>query len=133
MSSVRFFDFLEQSLQVLRDEMPVAHEALVSTLEGRLMSIEADGERRVVSFGAEGLCPHAVDEKVDLAVGLERDTVLDLVDGRISLPRAVTTGRLALRGGVAAISRFDRAFQSYVRGAVRCPSMPGLLNHFRQS
>jgi hypothetical protein len=131
-SSTSFFEFLEQSLAVLRDEMPAAHAAFVSTLEGRRLRIEADGERRVVSFGATGMRAHGGEVRADLEVGFERSTVLDLVDGMISLPAAVLADRLKLRGGLNAIALFDRAFRSYAQGTVRCPSMSGLLDRFRE-
>jgi hypothetical protein len=130
-SSASFFEFLEQSLAVMRQEMPPAYEAFVGVLEGRRLAIEADGERRVVSFDASGLASHGEHEHVELGVAFDRGTVLDLVDGRVSLPEAVLTDRIALRGAPAAVDRFDRALRSYVQGLVRCPSMPSLLIHFR--
>jgi hypothetical protein len=131
-SSTSFFEFLEHSLEVLRDEMPAAHAAFVSTLEGRRLGIDADGERRVLSFGATGVRAHGGEERADLEVEFERSTVLDLVDGLISLPAAVLADRLRLRGGLDAIGLFDRALRSYAQGTVRCPSMPGLLERFRE-
>ena len=131
MSSASFFDFLDQSLAALRAELPAAYDALVGELEGRRLAMTADGERRVVSFGRSGLEAHAQRERVDFEVAFDRGAVLDLVDGRISLPRAILTERIALRGGTDSIARFDLALQNYVQGAVRCPSLPALLGSFR--
>ena len=133
MSSASFFDLLEQSLEVLRHEMPDAHDEFVRTLERRLVSIETDGERRVASFSESGMRTHDTGERADVEIAFGRATVLDLVDGHLSLPHAVMTGRIELRGGIESIGRFDRALQSYVSGAVRCPSMPQVMSSFRWS
>jgi hypothetical protein len=130
-SSASFFDFLEQSLAVLRREMPVAHRAFVDVLAGRRLRIEADGEERVVSFDASGLGWHGERERVDLAVSFDQAAMLDLVDGRMSLPSAVVNGPIKLRGAIETIERFDCALRAYVQGAVRCPSMPGLFSGYR--
>jgi hypothetical protein len=132
-SSASFFDLLEQSLEVLRHEIPDAHDEFVRTLGCRLVSIETDGERRIVSFSGSGMRTHGAGGRADVEIAFGRATVLDLVDGHLSLPHAVMTGRIELRGGVDSIGRFDRALQSYVSGAVRCPSMPRLLSRFRRN
>jgi hypothetical protein len=129
-SSVSFFEFLEESLLVLRREMPAAHRAFVAVLEGRRVSIETEGERWVVSFDGDGVTSHGEPAPVELAVAFDKGAVLDLVEGRVSLPRAVLGGRLGLHGTADAVDCFDRAVRRYVEGAVRCPSMASLLSRY---
>lgn len=126
-----FFELLEASIVVLRAEMPPAYTALRAALGGRTIGLEADGERRRISFDASGMTSTHDREPARLEIALDRSTVLELIDARLALPEAVLEDRLRLRGSWREIDRFDEAFRAYVRGAVRCPSLPALLSRFR--
>ena len=61
-----------------------------------------------------------------------RKTLLDLVDGRMSLLEAILNDLLDVRGDTLPLVRLFDAFTAYLQGAVRAPGMSQLLDRFRE-
>ncbi len=127
-----FAEFLSRSLEILGREMPRSHARLCASMQGRCVAIEVDGPPVLVSFegggcavGPLGVTPPSVE-----AV-LSKQAILDLLDGRDSLEDAVWSDRFFLRAPVRELERFLEALLLYLRGAVRCPSLPALLERYR--
>jgi len=151
-----FADFLARSFDVLAREHPPAHARLRRCMDGRVVHLEVDGHPVDVRFETTGIrvdtprpgARHAgayteADTGAALAAGdpgrdepvmlarLDRATILDLVDGVVSLPDAILADRFHLRADVDTIARFHDALLLYLRGALRCPGFPALMDAYR--
>jgi hypothetical protein len=126
-----FRDYLASALALLARETPLAYQAVAHALDGVALRVRVGGAPFVVSFarGAHAFANARAHADADVASDVA--TLLDLVDGRVSLVPALRSERIALRGSVAVIARFDRALTAFFAGAVRGESFPGLLADFR--
>jgi len=133
MSNADFGAFLERSLELLADEQPAQHRRLCERMAGEAVHFEVDGRRLVMRFEAGGV---ALDARLPVdgatLARLDRSTVLDLVDGVVSLPDAILSDRFHLRADLEGVVRFHDALLLYLRGALRCPGFPALLSAYRQ-
>ena len=66
-----------------------------------------------------------------VVMSVSRRTILDLVDGAISLQDGIIEGRVGVQGGIREAALVPRGLADYLRGAARCPSFPYLLERFR--
>jgi hypothetical protein len=151
-------DFVGTSLELLRREHPPAYAVLCSSMAGRRARLSISGESLALVFSAEHIAverlvperliperlvperleagpaaadvPHAAGEP-ELCLTTDWATILDLVDAQLSITDAVVCGQFDLRGEGRELARFYDALLTYLRGAVRCPSFPGLLDRLR--
>ena len=128
-----FRSFLVRSLDAIAREAPSCHRALSERLAPGRVRLCIDHERMVV-------LPHhdrvaIVDDQPGVPVELSTDsvTLLDLTAGATSFLDAALDDRLVVLGDVDAVGRFYEALIVYLQGAVRSPSLSGLLDEFRQS
>jgi hypothetical protein len=129
-----FASFLSESLEILAREMPRTYARLCATLDGRCVAIEVDAPPVFVSFGASTCEVSPPDETTPtVEAALSKQTVLALIDGRDSLENAVWSDRFLLRAPVDELERFLEGLLLYLRGAVRCPSLPALLDRYRSA
>jgi hypothetical protein len=133
MQRSEFGDFLARSLAVLEREMPRSHARLCAVMRDRCAAFRVDGPPVLLAFGDGGptLGPLA-GTAPGVECELSKQTILDLVDGRLSLEEAVRGDRFLLRAPVRELQVFFEALQLYFRGAVRCPSLPVLLEAYRR-
>jgi hypothetical protein len=132
LSSSRWADsfavLVRRSLVVLRQEHPVAYQALCSQLAGELLLVVVEDEEIRLAFTRD-----AVREVEALAASpttefrTDRRTLIDILEGRSSLLEAVLGDRVYLLGAPRSLWRFHEGLVSYLQGAVRCPSFPPLL------
>jgi hypothetical protein len=123
--------FVEKSLDALEREASQSYLRLCETLDRRRVCIAGDGERFVLRFNDRAVTSAQVDGTEDVFIGLSRDTILELVDGSLRLEDALRLDLLDVRASVGdAAAAFD-GLLVYLRGAIRCPSMPRLLSQFR--
>lgn len=132
MSSADFGEFLAASLELLADEQPRSHARLCDHMAGRAVRFEVDGRAVLVRFerGGARLERDGVDPAATIA-RLDRSTILDLVDGAVSLPDAILADRFHLRAELDDVARFHEALLAYLRGALRCPGFPALMDAYR--
>jgi hypothetical protein len=141
-------DFVGTSLELLRRQHPPAYAVLCSSMAGRRARLSISGESLALVFSAEHIAverlvperieagpaaadvPHAAGEP-ELCLTTDWATILDLVDAQLSITDAVVCGQFDLRGEGRELARFYDALLTYLRGAVRCPSFPGLLDRLR--
>lgn len=130
-STERFGELARRSLDILAREHPQAHAALARRLAGLAAALRIDGERVIlqVEAGVPVISTGAAEVEVELRA--TRRALLRLLDGEASLLDAVRDGSVALSGGIGALARFHDALLDYLRGAVRCPSFPPLLDDLR--
>jgi hypothetical protein len=60
-----------------------------------------------------------------------RQTILDVIDARLTLYEAVIADSIVLEGDIESLAAFHDGLLIYIQGAIRCPSFPALLDHFR--
>ena len=73
--------------------------------------------------------PEAKEPTAELVTS--RNTILSILDARLTLAEAVLSDAIVLKGHVDDLIAFHDGLMTYVRGAVRSPSFPRLLDHFR--
>jgi hypothetical protein len=119
----------------LQHEQPELYAGLCEALAGLRIEIRVDRECLIVGFDSGG---HRLEAEMatepaaaDARFRASRSTVLDVLDGHISLAEAVLTGRLEAYAPLARLLELHDALLLYVNGAVRCPSFSALLDRFR--
>ncbi len=125
--------FLDRSLTILRVEAPDHHAELASTLGRRGLRCEVDGPTVALRFEGSRHALREPDHREEMFLRTDWTTILDLVDGELSLLEALLEERLWLTGSADAVTRFDEALVCYLGGAIRCPSLPALLAELRVS
>jgi hypothetical protein len=126
-------DFIWTSLGALRRECPPAYRLMCEQMAGRDLLVEIDGGAVGLRFHTGQVEPLAWDEQKPPALRLRTSwrTILDLADARQTLVEAAMQGSLDLRGPPAELAVLYEGMLTYLRGAVRCPSFPGLLEAAR--
>lgn len=122
-----FMLLVQHSLEKLEQECPPAYAALCHRLCKHCLRVSVDGEMFSLSLSGSSLrlLPQVLEATVELEAS--RQTLLEVLEGRLPLLDAVLQGRLFLRGTSEALIDFHEALVIYVRGAVRCASLPRLL------
>lgn len=130
-SPERFSTLVRRSLSVLRAEHPESYAVLCRDLRGERLGLAIDGEEMTVAFtgGEAEVLERGGGETVGF--GSARRTLIELLDGRLTLLEAIESGGVYLRGEVAAMARFHDGLVDYLRGAVRCPGFPALMKDLR--
>ena len=125
--------FIEVSLDIMQQECFQAYQVMCRQMEGSAILLIISDESIVLHFH---------NCHVDMLITTEQNspafqvstgvpTILALVDGRSTLLESVLSVEVTLKGEIAEIAQFYAALRTYLRGAVRCPSFPRLLDHFR--
>ena len=123
--------FVEDSLAVLSREAPVSYSTLCATLAGRRVCISCDGDVFALCFGSAAVSTVAARPSDGVHLTVDRPTIFALVDGEFTFEEALREDRLDVRGEVTAVADLFDGLLVYLRGAVRCPSLPPLLADFR--
>ena len=125
--------FVERSLTILAAEAPASYDRLARALAGHAIRVFGHGESFRVGFdvGRVACGPARGDEAI--LASIDKPTILALVDGAVTLEQTLREDRFVLKTAPAlAVLAFD-GLAVYLRGAVRCPSFPGLLAELRSS
>jgi hypothetical protein len=118
-------------VQLLRDEYPEAYFHICDTLQGRSLTLVIDGDETwIVARRFELLFVERL-ERSDVEIRSDSATVLDVIDARLTLNSAIHGGRLVAIGSREDLSACHEALVFFVKGAVRTPSLPLLLQEFR--
>jgi hypothetical protein len=130
-------DFFQVSLQALRQECPEAYQGICGLLAGKDLLVVLDGEPAVrLQFFAHEIALHQVQEPFTadwLRLHTSWQTILDLVDARLSLLEAVYQGQLDFRGEATRLIVLYEAMLLYLRGGLRSPTFPRLLDEVRRT
>ena len=131
MPVAEFSEFLSRSLELIEEEAPTSHRALGRALAGHAVRISVDAPAAVLRFGTAGFAWLEGDAPAEVELRVDRQTLLDLIDARVSLEDSILEDRFHLRGPIDSIVWFDDGLLIYLDGAIRCPSFPTLLAEFR--
>ena len=123
--------FLAQSLALLAREAPGSYERLCHTLAGKRVCVDGDGQRFALRFESHGVETVTASGAENLCAGVDRSTILALIDGAITLDQALRDDDLLIRARVADAATLFDGLSIYLRGAIRCVSFPMLLAEFR--
>jgi hypothetical protein len=123
---------MRRSLEVLEAEHPQAYRALCAQMAGREVLLRIDNEP--VSLAFSGGAARLLLEPQQPAVILDTSqrALLLVIDGDLTLEKAVYDGTIQIRGRVPDLSAFYDGLRLYVQGGVRCPAFPFLLERYRR-
>jgi ubiquinone biosynthesis protein UbiJ len=125
--------FIETSLRTLRREFPAAYDLLCAQLTPLEIHLLIEDESIPLRFRFDQAIILLAPEQPDAELRTTRQTILDVIDARLTLDEAILTDAIRLQGEVEVLQRFHDALITYVSGAVRCPSFPELLTRFREA
>jgi hypothetical protein len=127
-----FFAFLDESLAGIRTDEPEVHCALTQSL-GRLRArLVSDGVAVVVWLDSNSWRMDPGDREADIEVAFNRQTILDLIDGCLTLEEAILREQLLIFGSVDKVETFNDAFLIYIEGLIRMPGTAALVRRYRQ-
>ena len=123
--------FIIRSLDTMRQEYPTAYFLLCGTLAPREVLLIFDDEFVALHFtpGEVRWLPQTANPTVRLRT--TRQSILDVIDGRLTLHQAIESDVITLWGSVDDLALFHEGLLTYIRGAIRCPTFPNLLDRFR--
>jgi hypothetical protein len=133
MPSADFFSFLLTSLSRIAAAEPDAHRSLTDAMGSMRVRLVADGVARIVRFDFPDWRIYAEVSEADLEVALDREIIMDLIDGRLTMEDAIYQERLRVRGSVETIERFHGVLMIYLEGLIRTPEAPVLLESYRRA
>jgi hypothetical protein len=122
---------LAESFAVLAAETPPAWRRFVASLDGRVVELHVDDERFAVVFARGDAVIEAAGRVADARIATSRQTILDVLDARLSLRDAVLGDRLEVIAPMSMMEPLHEGILAYVHGGVRSPSFPSLLMRFR--
>lgn len=125
--------FLDRSLSTLREEMTPAYDRLVQEIRGRTVRLWVDAEPDHVLEESGSIRVVSAPLSFDVEFRASRPVLKALVGGRLTFLDGLLRDRIHLQGSIEDLLVFHDALQTYLRGAVRCPSLPGLLGEFEAS
>ena len=130
MSDRSFTSFLVESFATLRRELPDVYRALCWHFDRREVTITVADELVVLRFEAQQVrrVAHALHPAITVATS--KDSILSLVNARVTLVDAVLSDQLQLRGSPDDLLTFHDGLMIYLHGAVRAPSFPRLLRAY---
>jgi hypothetical protein len=128
-----FFGFLRTSLSRLAAEVPDAHRALAGAMGNLRARLVADGVARTIRFDFSDWTIYAEDSDVDLEVSFDREIIVDLIDGNLTMEDAIYRERLRMRGPIERIERFYDALLIYLEALTRTSGAPAMLQSYRQA
>ena len=131
-SALDFFDYMRRSLSLIATEQPLAHRALTAAVGSMRVRLVANGLSRDVWFEPPEWVISPNGDLVDVEVTFDRDVILDLVDGHLTLAVAIEQERLGLRGVLGRIEAFHAALLIFLEGLVRTSEAPRMLQEYRQ-
>jgi len=126
-----FFTFLRTSLSVLSEEEPEAHRALAAALGNLRARLVADGVARTIRLDSLDWTIYSEASDADLEVAFDRRTILDLIEGSLTIEDAISRERLMMRGPVETIERFHSALMIYLEGLIRAPGTRAILKDYQ--
>jgi hypothetical protein len=111
---------VDDTLACLAMEHPVAHASMRSALADRAIDLVVDNEPTTVSFSASACARVTVETDVD--------TLCAVLLGECEPLYAVLSDRLRIAGKPEDLSCVADALVAFVQGAMRCVSVPALVD-----
>lgn len=124
-------DALEQALAVIRRDQLAAWVQIEDALATLVVECTV-GEERFHVAGASRIGAGPA-ERASACVRTDARTILDLVDGELSLLGAVTAGRLDVTANTSVLLRLARAQRAFAEGAARTRDVRPVLERYRRA
>jgi hypothetical protein len=125
-----FSGFVQRSLLVLSREAPAAHRALASCMGTLSIAASVDHEALVIAAHGAQLLVHSGALPAAAHLATTRRALRCLLTAERTMIDAIINDELELRGTTEALACLDDCLSLYLRGAVRSPSFPSLLDEF---
>jgi hypothetical protein len=124
---------LQRSLEQLATEVPAGYRRFTEALSG--LAVEITASEPPFSIGGTGppLVRLDVPSDVDVRVETDRATIVDVIDGRLTLHAAIIGGRIGVTGTLEDVVRAHAALLAYANAAVRSSSVPSLMMELRRN
>jgi hypothetical protein len=126
----------EKALQIFREESPEAHKELVQTFEGKGADVALFGHGRfhvAVQKGEVSIEPNVVRGGASTGRGaIAPETLLSIVEGRLTPLEAFFNGDLIARAGSADLHLVYENFVKFSEAALRSKRLQELLGDFRE-
>lgn len=132
-SNLSVAEFIGTSLAILSRECPTAYLQMCALLMPRKVLLSIDGETVTLAFDQDRVHMLPQSRSPTIMLHTTRQTILDVIDYRMTLSEAVLVDAILLQGDVEDLALFHEGLLTYVCGAVRCPSFPSLLDRFQQA
>jgi len=127
-----FFWFLEHSMRLLRKEASEYYFRMSSDLGELRAGIAVHANKRVAYFDGSRFIVSGELSNYDIEIDVTDKAVIDLIDARYSLNKALRDDMICLRGKLAVLDKFNSCLVLYLNGALRSPGFPKLLSEYRR-
>jgi hypothetical protein len=125
-----FFQFLTESLGILRTECRPAYARIAQSIGALELAIEVDGHPLSVISDHQELTVLAHPRTPRVSAQTSKRALIALLEAECTLLDSVWTEQVRLLGSLQDLLAFHDALTTYFNGAVRCPSFPALLARF---
>ena len=122
---------LRRSVEHLEHEVPDSYRLLVAELGPMVVELNVDGEVFTLRGGDRLRVSDGAADIAATRIAASRVTILDVLDARVALGKAVEAGRVRVQGSLEDVQRAHDSLRAYVHAAVRAPSQPALLSELR--
>jgi hypothetical protein len=127
-----FFWFLERSMRLLKVEAPQNYCQMSSELGELRASIAAAANKRVAYFDGSRFIVSGEPSRCDIEVHLTDKAVIDVIDARYSLNKALREGVISVKGRLDVLDKFHWCLGIYLNGALRSRGFLKLLSEYRR-
>jgi len=122
---------LEQALAVLRRDELAAWVQIEDALAGLVVECAIGEEWFHVHAGSGLRVLPAQPEEADASARTARRTILELIDGEVSLLEAIRSGRLDMLASTPVLLRLAQAQRAFAEGAARARDVQPVLEQYR--
>lgn len=127
----RLCPFLRQAFRALKLENSCAYERITTEASPCNISIQNGTEQFSMAF-TENAVVFSKCKDADVTLRLRQEVVDQLLNNETSLLTALRQNQIIATGSIVALTRLNTGFELFIRGAVRCPSLPELLNDYKK-
>ena len=127
----RVSSLLRQSVEHLATEVPESYRLVLHELGPLVVELDVDGELFSLRGGHRLDVTDGETGGAGARIATSRTAILDVLDARLGLSRAVECGAVAVQGSLDNVQRAHDTLLAYVHAAVRAPSQPKLLTALR--
>jgi hypothetical protein len=127
-----FFWFLENSMNLLKRESSANYARLCTELGELRANIAAGAKKRVVFFEGGRFTVSRDVSKYDIEVCLTDRAIVDVIDAKHSLVKALLADAISVKGSLGALEKYRLCLGIYLDGALRSDGFLTLLSDYRQ-
>jgi hypothetical protein len=122
---------LADSLEALEREVPAAYRAMCRAFASSELLLHIDGASIALAFTVEAHQLPDSSRHPCIEIRASEATLLAILDGELQLLTALLSERLVVLASLEDLLRCEEGFLNYLRGAVRSPSFPRILERRR--